>query len=72
MFEVGGSLVLIQVMDRFAPDAETVEAAIDQERRLLADQKLQTYLSTWVNQARTQLAEDDNLIVNLAALRGGR
>jgi len=72
VFEVGGSLVLIQVMDRFAPDAEAVEAAIDQERRLLADQKLQTYLSTWVNQARTQLAEDDNLIVNLDALRGGR
>jgi parvulin-like peptidyl-prolyl isomerase len=72
VFEVDGSMVLIQVMERFAPDEAALEAAIDQERTLLASQKQQAYLSTWVNQARTQLAEDNNLIINLAALRGGR
>jgi parvulin-like peptidyl-prolyl isomerase len=72
VFEVNGSMVLIQVTERFAPDETTLEAAVDQERTLLASQKQQAYLSTWVNQARTQLAEDNNLIINLAALRGGR
>jgi peptidyl-prolyl cis-trans isomerase D len=72
VFEVDGSMVLIQVMERFAPDEAALEAAVEQERTLLENQKQQAYLSAWVNQARTQLAEDDNLIVNLAALRGGR
>jgi len=72
VFEVDGSLVLIQVMEHFAPDEAAVEAAVDQERSLLASQKQQAYLSTWINQARTRLAENDELIINLAALRGGR
>ena len=72
VFEVADSFALIQVMERFAPDEAAVEAAVDQERTLLASQKEQAYLSTWINQARTQLAEDGDLIVDLAALRGGR
>jgi len=72
VFEVDGAMVLIQVMDRYAPDEAAIEAAIDQERTLLASQKQQAYLTTWIDQARTQLAEDNELIVNLAALRSGR
>jgi len=72
VFEVDGAMVLIQLMDRFAPDAAALEAAIDQERTLLTSQKQQAYLTTWVDQARTELAEDNQLIVNLAALRGSR
>ena len=72
VFEVDGAMVLIQLMDRFAPDEAAIAAAIDQERTLLAGQKQQAYLTTWIDQARTQLAEDDELIVNLAALRGNR
>ncbi len=72
VFEVDGSLVLIQVMERFAPDENAVEAAVGQERTLLASQKQQAYLSTWINQARTRLAKDNDLVINLAALRGGR
>ncbi len=72
VFEVDGSMVLIQVMDRFAPDEAALAVAIDQERTLLASQKQQAYLTTWIDQARNQLAEDNNLIVNLAALKGGR
>ena len=63
---------LIQVMERFPPDEDAVEAAIDQERSVLAGQKQQAYLSTWINQARAKLAQDGDLIINLAALRGGR
>jgi peptidyl-prolyl cis-trans isomerase D len=72
VFEVGGSMALIQVMERFSPDADAVEAAVDQERTLLASQKQQAYLSTWINQARTKLAQDGDLIIDLAALRGSR
>jgi peptidyl-prolyl cis-trans isomerase D len=72
VFEVGGSVALIQVMERFAPDADAVEAAIEQERTVLASQKQQAYLSTWVNEARAQLVENDDLIINLAQLSGGR
>ena len=72
VFEVDGSMALIQVMERFAPDEEAVEAAVDQERTALASQKQQAYLNTWIDQARTKLTEDGDLIVNLAALRGGR
>jgi hypothetical protein len=49
-----------------------VEAAVDQERSLLASQKQQAYVSTWINQARTKLAQDGDLIIDLSALRGGR
>jgi len=72
VFEVDGSMVLIQVMGRFPPDETALEAAVEQERILLASQKQQAYLNTWVNQARTKLAEDGDLIVDLAALQGGR
>jgi len=72
VFEVDGSLVLIQTMERFPPDESALEAAIEQERILIANQKQQGYLTTWINRARTELAEDGELIVDLAALQGGR
>ena len=72
VFSVGGSVVLIQVMERFPPDEEAVEAAIDQERTVLTSQKQQAFFSTWINEARAQLTRDGDLIVDLAALRGGR
>jgi peptidyl-prolyl cis-trans isomerase D len=72
VFEVDGSMVLIQVMERFPPDEDAVEAAVEQERSIIASQKQQAYLSTWINQARAKLVEDGDLIVDLAALRGGR
>jgi hypothetical protein len=72
VFDVDGSMVLIQVMERFSPDEVAVEAAVDQERSLLASQKQQAFLSTWINQARTKLAQDGDLIIDLSPLRGGR
>jgi peptidyl-prolyl cis-trans isomerase D len=72
VFDVDGSMVLIQVMDRFPPEEDALTAAIEQERSVLSTQKQQAYVNTWVNQARAKLAEDGDLIVNLAALRGGR
>jgi len=72
VFDVDGSMALIQVMERFPPDEDTVEAAVDQERILLASQKQQAYLSTWINQARAKLAKDGNLIIDLAAVRSSR
>jgi len=70
VFEVDGAMVLVQVLDRFEPDAAAVEAAVAQERSLLANQKQEAYISTWINQAREQLAEDGDLVVDLASIRG--
>jgi peptidyl-prolyl cis-trans isomerase D len=72
VFEVDGSMVFVQVMERFPPDEDELEAAVDQERTVLASQKQQAYVSTWINQARAKLTQDGNLIVNLAAVGGGR
>lgn len=72
VFEVDGSVVLIQVMERFPPAGGAVEAAVDQERSALANQKRQAYMSTWIDQARAELTKNGDLIVNLAALRGSR
>jgi parvulin-like peptidyl-prolyl isomerase len=72
VFEVDNSIALIQVMERFSPDESAVEAAVDQERTLLADQKQQAYLSTWINGARAKLTQDGELTVDLASLKGGR
>jgi len=71
VFEVDGSMVLIQLLERIEPDAAAVEAAVAQERSLLANQKQEAYISTWINQAREKLAKDGDLVVNLAAIRGG-
>ncbi|HXV37118.1 MAG TPA: peptidylprolyl isomerase [Myxococcota bacterium] len=72
VFEVAGSPVLIQVTARFAPEADAVEAALDAERRSIASQSQQAFLSTWINQARSELAEEGELVVDTAVLRGGR
>jgi parvulin-like peptidyl-prolyl isomerase len=72
VFEVDGSMALIQVMDRFPPDEDALKAAVDQERILLSSQKQQGYVTTWINQARTKLVEDGDLIVNLEAAQAGR
>ncbi len=72
VFEVGGAQVLIQLMDRFAPDEAAVEAAVDQERSLITSQKQQAYLSSWINQARSELAESGNLIINTEVLGAAR
>jgi len=72
VFEVADSFALIQVMERFAPDEAAVEAAVDLERIALESHKQQAFMSTWIDQARTQRVEDGELVINLAALRGGR
>jgi peptidyl-prolyl cis-trans isomerase D len=72
VFEIGGSAALIQVMERFPPAEEEVEAVMDQERTVLASQKQQAYLSTWINQVRAELAKEGKLIINLAAVQGFR
>jgi peptidyl-prolyl cis-trans isomerase D len=71
VFEVDGSMVLIQVMQHFAPDEAAVAAAVEQARGLLANEKQEAYITTWINQVRDELTEDGDLIVNLASVRGG-
>jgi peptidyl-prolyl cis-trans isomerase D len=70
VFEVDRSMVLIEVLERIAPEAAAVQAAVEQERSVLTNQKQEAYISGWINQTREELAEHGKLIVNLASVRG--
>jgi len=71
VFDVDGKLVLFQLVERFPPDHTTISAVIDQERTRIRDQKRVGYITTWINQRRTELIANGELIINLDAVRGG-
>ncbi len=73
MFEVDGSMALIQVMDRFPPDEDALKAAVDQER-IPALEPETTGIRDHLGSTRPapKLVEDGDLIVNLEAAQAGR
>jgi len=68
VFEVDDKLALVEVIEKFEPDEEAIAREFDKERQTLVSQKRQNYLSTWINQRRTELAENGQLIVNMDLL----
>ena len=68
IFEVGGKLALIQVLERAEPAAEEIAAAASAERTQLLEQKRRELSETWLAQRRNQLAAEGKLSVNLALL----
>lgn len=70
VFEVGDKIALVQLLDRFPPDEAAVAAAIDSERERLIARKRQQYASAWLDQRRSELVADGQLIVNLDRIRG--
>ena len=71
IFEVGGKLALIQVLEHSEPAAEEIAAAASAERTQLLEQKRRELSETWLAQRRNQLAAEGQLSVNLALLGRG-
>jgi len=70
IFDVEGKLALVQLTDRFSPEPDAIEAALEPQRQSLLQEKRNAYVSTWINQRRTQLAEAGDLHVNHDLIRG--
>ncbi|HEY8155942.1 MAG TPA: peptidylprolyl isomerase [Myxococcota bacterium] len=68
IFEVGGKLVLVQVLARTEPSAEEVASALPARRAQLLEEKRRSLSDAWLAQRRSQLAADGELSVNTALL----
>lgn len=68
IFEVGGKLVLIQVLERGEPSAEEIATAATEQRTQLLEQKRRSLSDTWLAERRGELAAEGALSVNLALL----
>jgi peptidyl-prolyl cis-trans isomerase D len=71
IFEVGGKLALVQVLERGEPSAEEIAAAVPAQRTQLRDQKRRVLSDAWLADRRSQLAAEGELSVNLALLGRG-
>jgi peptidyl-prolyl cis-trans isomerase D len=72
IFEAGEKLALVEVLETKQPDAETVEARIEETREELLNEKRRTQTEAWIEARRTQLLASGELAVNQEAIRGQR
>ncbi len=68
VFEVGGKLALVQVLERDQPAEDEIAAAVETERKQLLDQKRRSLSDTWLAERRAALAADGELKVDLTSL----
>jgi len=64
IFEIAGSHVLFQVLDRTAPDDATVAAQREERREQFVSQKQNAAIDRWLTDYRRQLEESGRLLVN--------
>jgi peptidyl-prolyl cis-trans isomerase D len=69
IFEVGEKLALVQVLERREPEAGEVDPLVEAERQSLEQRKLEAQLETWIAARRAELADSDELFVELDAVR---
>jgi peptidyl-prolyl cis-trans isomerase D len=69
IFEVGEKLVLVQVLERREPEAAEVDPVVEAERLGLRQRKLDAQLESWLASRRAELAESDQLFVDLERVR---
>ena len=72
IFEVDEKLALLQVLETRAPEAEAVEARIEEVGQELLAEKRRAQTQAWLEARRTALLEGGDLTVNLEVIRGGR
>jgi len=72
IFEAGEKLALVQVLETRQPDAEAVEARIEETREELLNEKRRAQTEAWIEARRTQLLASGELAVNREAIRGQR
>jgi peptidyl-prolyl cis-trans isomerase D len=64
IFEVANRLVLIQLLERTMPDADALEATIDQLRNNLLQAKRSRMIQDWIDTRREELETSGQLLVN--------
>ncbi len=64
IFEVGPNLVLIQLLERSTPDAETIEQTVSEQRDMLLSRKRQQVIEEWIAERRSTFEESGRLTVN--------
>ncbi len=69
IFEVGEKLALVQVLERREPAASEVDPVVEAERLSLEQRKLDAQIESWIGARRAQLAESDQIFVDLDSVR---
>ena len=71
VFDVGTNLVMVQVLERRGPSDEDIARELPAERTKLLTARRNQLRSEWLGEARTRLARQGDLVVDLSVLRGG-
>jgi peptidyl-prolyl cis-trans isomerase D len=69
VFDAGGKLVMIQVVERRTPTGEDIARELPTERERLLEARRGQLRSEWLREARTRLARDGELFVDLSAIQ---
>jgi peptidyl-prolyl cis-trans isomerase D len=70
IFEVGEQLVLIQLLERQAPDPESLEAAVATSKESLLSAQQNALLQAWIDTQREAYEADKRLVINTALVAG--
>ncbi len=70
VFDVGTNLVMVQVLERRGPSEEDIARELPAERTKLLAARRNQLRSDWLGEARTRLARQGDLVVDLSSLQG--
>jgi peptidyl-prolyl cis-trans isomerase D len=70
VFDVGSNLVMVQVLERRGPTEEDIARELPAERTKLLTARRNQLRSEWLGEARTRLARQGDLVVDLSVLEG--
>jgi peptidyl-prolyl cis-trans isomerase D len=68
VFDVGDKLVLIQLIERRGPSGEDLARELPAERTRLLEARRNELRGEWMREARTRLAKEGRLLVDLSAI----
>lgn len=68
VFDVGQKLVMVQLLERRGPSGEDLAKQVGEERKKLLETRKDQLRGEWVRQARTRLAKEGRLMVDLSAI----
>lgn len=69
VFDVGQQLVMIEVLERRGPSGEEIAREVAAERAKLLEARKGELRGEWLREARTRLAKEGRLLVDLGALQ---
>lgn len=69
IFDVGEKLVMLQLLERRGPSGEEIAREVAAERAKLLEARKGALRSEWLREARTRLAKEGRLLVDLSTLQ---